>query len=251
MKVFFIAVAFLCCSTAFAQNFTYYAAIRSGLNMREQPNANAKVLEKIPYGAKLTALADTSKGISINTEGFDGWWWKVQYNNKTGYIVNTYVLPVAPPKATVHTWKAYMAQVSAPAGSVITIKRNDEAAEGVGSTLKKQMYKNGMEWHETNGYEYGSEVAIIPDITVEQAFIILRLLNQYPNMLSEKDPMPTKNATIKKESGDKTYKIEKDMWTEKVGVMKRVVITSTEGAVTELEIYLLNEQVVINYSSGV
>jgi hypothetical protein len=251
MKSVFIALAILCTSTAFAQNFTYYAAAKAGLSMREQPNTSAKVLEKIAYGEKLATLADTAKGIPITTEGFDGWWWKIKYNNKIGYVVNTYLLPIPPPKATVHNMKDYMAQVSSPAGAAVTLKRNDEAAEGVGSTLKKQLYKNGMEWHETSGYEYGSEVAIIPDITVEQAFIIVRLLNEYPNMIGEKDPMPTKNTTIKKDAGDKTFTIEKELWNDKFGPMKHITITSTEGAATILEIYLLNEQVVINYSSGV
>ena len=251
MRSIILILLLLSSVTLSAQNFTYYAAAKAGLSMREQPNANAKALEKIPYGAKVTTLTDTTQGISISTEGFDGWWWKIQYNNKTGYVVNTYLLPLAPPKATVHTLKDYMAQVSSPVTAPVTIKRNTEAVEGAGSTLKKQLFRNGMEWHETNGYEYGSEVAIIPDITVEQAFIIMRLLNQYPDMIGEKDPMPTKNTTIKKQNGDKTYKVEKERWTEKTGVMKRIVITSTEGAPAEIEIYLLNEQVVINFSSGV
>src|SRR6478609_5441606 len=120
MKNIFLAVLLLFTASAFCQNYTYYspvngttnnynyfAAAKAGLSMREQPNTNAKVLEKIPYGAKILTLTDTIKPVAILTEGFNGWWWKVQYNNKIGYVVSSYVLPVAPPKAGTKTLQDY------------------------------------------------------------------------------------------------------------------------------------------------
>ncbi len=89
-------------SFSFAQ-FTYYAAAKAGLSMREQPNTSAKVLEKIAYGEKLVTITDENQPVAIATEGFNAFWWKVKYNNKTGYIVNSYVLPMPPPKAGTKT----------------------------------------------------------------------------------------------------------------------------------------------------
>ena len=72
-------------SCIFSQ-FTYYAAAKAGLSMREQPNTSAKVLEKIAYGEKLVTVAGTDPAVAIAAKGFNGFWWKVKYNNKTGYI---------------------------------------------------------------------------------------------------------------------------------------------------------------------
>ncbi len=253
MKNVLAVILFLFSVSAFAQNntYVYYAAAKTGISMREKPNASAAILEKIPYGAKVTALTDTMQAIAIVTEGFNGWWWKVQYNNKTGYVVSSYLLPMAPPKAGTKSMKEYFAQLSSPAGSPVVIKKGNAETAGEGGTLKKQLYKNGMEWHENNGYEEAAAVYIIPDLSVEQAFLLLRIVGEFPDLISEKDPLPSKNNTIKKGGGEKTITVEKEMWSESTGVVNRIVINSTEGALTELQLFLLNNQVVISWSSGV
>src|ERR1700754_1673458 len=103
-----LLVALFFYSSAFSQ-YTYYAAAKTGLSMREQPNTSSKVLEKIVYGEKLLTLADNDPQVAISTEGFNGYWWKVTYNGKTGYVVNSYVLPMAPPKSTTKTLQDYFA----------------------------------------------------------------------------------------------------------------------------------------------
>jgi hypothetical protein len=251
MKKIVLLVFVFISANSFAQELNYYASAKAGLSMREQPNANAKVLEKIPYGSMLVTLSDTTKAIQITTEGFNGFWWKVKYNNKVGYIVSSYVLPFAPPKVGVKDMKQYFAQLSSAAGSPVVIKKGVAEMEGDASTLKKQLYKNGMEWHEMQGYENAAHLFIIPDITVENAFLILRLLQLYPDLISEKDPLPTKNGTIKKQYGDHTIKIDKDIWYENVGVLRELTIDCNEGAMTELKILRLDSQIIISWSSGV
>lgn len=205
-KIIVLVLAIFFCSDSFAQ-YSCYAAARSGLSMREQPNTGAKVLEKIPYGEKLMTVAGDVNQPVISTEGFSGFWWKVNYNGKTGYIVSSYVLPLPAPKAGTKTLQEYFAQVSAANGSPLIIKKSDPALNETGeSTLTKQLYKNGMEWQEMRGYEFGSDVYMIPDFTIEQCFLLLRLVGQYPDLIADKDVFPSKNSSIKTQTVKKPLK---------------------------------------------
>jgi len=245
-----LVISFFYTST-FSQ-FTYYAAAKAGLSMREQPNTSAKVLEKIAYGEKLVTVADEGAQVAISSEGFNGYWWKVKYNNKTGYVVSSYTLPLPPPKATVKKLSDYFAQVSAKTGSPLIIKKSNTALAETGElSLTKQMYKNGMEWHSTQGYEYGSDLYLLPDFTIEQCFLLLRLVGQYPDVVAEKDPYPTKNTTSKNEIGERSVEVERDKYDGKPGPIKKIKIGATQGAVTELEIFMLDTQAVIFWTSGV
>lgn len=250
-KIIVTLVIILFYNSAFSQ-FTYYAAAKAGLSMREQPNTSAKVLEKITYGEKLITVAEEGAAIAISTEGFNGYWWKVKYNNKTGYVVNSYVLPMPPPKTTVKKLSDYFAQVSVKAGAPLIIKKSDAAMAEMGElSLTKQLFKNGMEWHSTQGYEYGSDLYLLPDFTIEQCFLLVRLIGQYPDVVAEKDPFPTKNTTIKNEIGDKSIEVERDKFEGKPGPVKKIKIGAAQGAVTEFEIFMLNTQAVIFWTSGV
>jgi Bacterial SH3 domain len=245
-----LVISFFYC-ISFSQ-FTYYAAAKAGLSMREQPNTSAKILEKIAYGEKLVTVADNEQPVAIATEGFAGYWWKVKYNNKTGYIVNSYVLPVPPPKATTKTIPDYFAQVSTKAGSPLVIKNSDAAINEMGeATLTKQLYKNGMEWHKAAGHEYASDLYLLPDLTIEQCFLLVRLLGQYPDLIAEKDPFPVKNSTTKNDIGEKAIEIEREKYDGKPGPVKKIKIEVAQGAITEFEIFLVGTQAVIFWSSGV
>jgi len=86
-----------------AQTRIAWVAAKSGLSIREKPAIGAKVLDKIPYGAKLSILNTDEELVTVVTEGMHGYWEKVTFNNKTGYIVGSYLLPVAPPKLCTKT----------------------------------------------------------------------------------------------------------------------------------------------------
>ena len=252
MKKIFVAlvITFFYGST-FSQSI-YYEAAKAGLSLREKPNTNSTVLEKIPYGASLTTIADTLPPAAISTEGFSGYWWKVSFNNKTGYVVSSYVLPLAPPKTGIKKMSDYFAQVSTKAGSPLIIKNAVPAINETGeSKLTKQLYKNGMEWHNAEGYEYGSDLYLLPDFTIEQCFLLIRLLGQYPDLIAEKDAFPTKNSSFKNEIGDKSIEVEREKFDGKPGPVQKIKIISTQGAITEFEIFLLGNQAAIFWTSGV
>jgi Bacterial SH3 domain len=253
-----LLVLFVVCSFTVKAQTVYYAAAKTGLSLREQPNATAKVLEKIAYAEKVITIADSVQPKTITTEGFNGYWWKVKYNNKEGYLVSTYLLPVPPPKAGIKKLEDYFAQVSTAAGSPVVLQKTDAASNEMGeSNLTKQFYKNGMEWHKSQGYETGSEVFMLPDFSIEQCFLLLRLVGQYPDCITEKDGFPVKNAVIKNDNGEKGIDIEREKYdgpqgpAGKPGPVKKIKITLAQGAYTELEIFMLDTQGVIYWNSGV
>ena len=238
-------------TTLSAQTNVQYVAIRTGLNMRDKPEASAKVLEKIPYGTKISLLDNNEEMLTIRTEGILGYWRKVKYNNKTGYIIDSYLFPVAPPKATVKTMKEYMAQISVPFGSKLVVKSGTmNNVEDGGWELHKQLYKNGAEWHEVKGYEYGSNIFILPDFTIKQAFLLLRMIPEFKDAIGTTDEFPTVTKTIKKGEIDYYYKVETEELTEEPWI-KRINIDFGDGAVYSLEITQFDNQVVIYYGSGV
>lgn len=252
MKKMAVAVAMLLVYCNCFSQFTYYAAAKAGLSMREQPNTSAKVLEKIAYGEKLLTVAEAGAQLAVSTEGFNGYWWKVKYNNKTGYIVNSYVLPLPPPKTGIKKLSDYFAQVSSRAGNPLVIKKTDAALAETGElSLTKQLYKNGMEWHSTQGYEYGSDLYLLPEFTMEQCFLLVRLIGQYPDVVAEKDFYPTKNSTVKTELGEKSVEVERENFDGKPGAVRKIKIGAASGAVTDFEIFMLDTQAVIFWSSGV
>ena len=108
MKNTFLLAALFCSITIVAQENTLYVAAKTGLNIREKPETTAKVLDKIPYAAKITLGEVGEQSKRINTEGFIGYWKKVTYNNKTGYIIDAYLLPYPPPKGDTKTMKEYL-----------------------------------------------------------------------------------------------------------------------------------------------
>lgn len=250
-KTLLSAITLLFGLISFAQ-YTYYAAAKAGLSLREQSSTSAKVLDKIPYGEKVITVAGDANQPAISTEGFNGFWWKVNYNGKTGYIVSSYVLPLPVPKAGTKTLKEYFAQVSAAIGNPLVIKNSDAALNETGeSTLTKQLYKNGLEWQRWEGYESASELHLLPDFTIEQCYLLVRLIGQYPEVITEKDAFPSKNTTIKNPAGNKTIEVQREVYEGKSGPINKIKIISEQGAITEFEIYMLQTQAVIFWSSGV
>jgi uncharacterized protein YgiM (DUF1202 family) len=66
------------------EEITVYTSATEGLNFRKEANAEAEILAIIPYGTKLVVI-ETS-----------GDWYKVEYDNKTGWIAKLYTSDTNP-----------------------------------------------------------------------------------------------------------------------------------------------------------
>lgn len=84
---------------------TFYCWSLSGLNVREQASSEGKIIDKIPYGQKVEIPSMDQDYNSyhedfflpgINEDGssdiiFTGYWFKVNYNDKSGYVFSGYL----------------------------------------------------------------------------------------------------------------------------------------------------------------
>ena len=236
------------------QSGTMFVAAKTSLSIREKPNAEAKVIDKIPYGTKITIIQAEEELKTITVEGMKGYWQKVNYNNKTGFIIDSYLFPSPPPKlATVKELKNYLTQISTPFGAKLTVKSGamNNIAEG-GWEMQKQLYKNGAEWHHNMGYEYGSDTYFLPNFTLEQGFLLLRLIPEFKMVFGEKDEYPTQNKTIKRGENDYSIKIEKVTSSDsEYSFIKRISVEYADGAFYSFDMYLIDNQLVVSFSSGV
>lgn len=247
-KIILLAMLFTSLG-AVAQNNLYVAA-RSGLSMRDKPDAKATVIGKIPYGTKIS-VNYPEEIVNITTEGIIGAWAKTTFNGKTGYVVNSYLFPVTPPKATIKTMKEYLAQLSPVFGAKLVVKsgKMDNIEEG-GWEIQKQLYKNGAEWHEHLGYEYGSSAYFIPGFTLTQGFLLVRLIPEFKAIFNDKDEFPTENKTMKKGEVEYDIKVEKEMLGDNPWY-KKIKLEYADGAVVFFEMYQIDNQLVIFTGLGV
>ena len=254
-KLFFLAMFFASLSSIAQQSGTMYVAAKSGLSIREKPDAGAKVLDKIPYRTKITLIYDTIELKSLTTEGILGYWQKVKYNNKTGYILDSYLFPWPPPKiATVKEMKNYFAQVTVPFGPKLVVKNGtiNNYAEQDGWEITKQLYKNGAEWHTYSGYEAGSNAYFLPQFSMEQGFLLLRLIPEFKDVFGEKDEFPTESKTIKKGDVEYIITVYKQVWADQTHpYVEKIHIEFSPDASYEFEMFMVDGELVITLGGGV
>ncbi|MBI5858278.1 MAG: SH3 domain-containing protein [Sphingobacteriales bacterium] len=227
----------------------YYVAAKNGLSLREKKDAQSKLLATIPYATKLT-VTYPDEIVNITLEGIESAWAKTTFNGKTGYIVNTYLLPWPPPKATIKTMKQYLPQVSAVAGAPVVIKANIESLESGGANLKKQLFKNGAEYHEETFYEANNDSYFLPGFTLQQGFVLARLIPEFKDVFSADEAFPSESKTFTKNGHE--YRLIVDA--EKIGDytwINKISIEYEDGAIYSFQMFLLGGQLVISFGGGV
>jgi hypothetical protein len=251
MKKILVFVFIVFSTTVSAQENAFYVAAKAGLNIREKPEPTATILGKIPYAAKISSQEVSEESKRIDVEGFIGYWKKVTYNDKTGYIIDAYLLPCPPPKTDTKTMKEYLSQISIVFGDSLVINNGsmNNVEEG-GSQLIKQLYKNGGEWHDYQGYEYNSMTYFIPGFTMHQAFLLIRLLPEFTEYIGEKDEFITADKKVKKKGREYEYKVEKEVYAN-IPWIGKIRIDFEDGAIYSFEMFQIDNQIVIFYGAGV
>lgn len=253
-KIFLFPLLILSLGVMAQQSGSLYVAAKTGLSVREKPDAGAKVLDKIPYGTKITLIRADEELKSIITEGISGYWQKVKYNNKTGYIVDSYLFPWPPPKlATVKEMKNYFTQVTVPFGSKLVVKSGSmNNIEESGWEINKQLYKNGAEWHQYFGYESGSSAYFLPGFSMEQGFLLARLIPEFKEVFGEKDEFPTENKTFKKGDIEYTITVYKLAWEGQISpYVEKIHIEFSPDASYSFDMYMVDGELVISFGGGV
>ncbi len=253
-KIFFFPLLIFSLGVMAQQSGSMYVAAKTGLSIREKPDAGAKVLDKIPYGTKITLIRVDEELKSITTEGVLGYWQKVKYNNKTGYILDSYLFPWPPPKlATVKEMKNYFAQVTVPFGSKLVVKSgNMNNIEESGWEINKQLYKNGAEWHQYFGYESGSTAYFLPGFSMEQGFLLVRLIPEFKDVFGEKDEFPTVNKTFKKGDVEYTITVNKLVWEGQVfPYVEKIHVEFSPDVSFVFDMFMVDGELLISFGGGV
>jgi uncharacterized protein YgiM (DUF1202 family) len=237
-------------SIAHAQEAVMYVAAKSGLSIREAPGISAKVIDKIPYGTKITASYKYDTAM-VNTEEIESYWAKTNYKGKSGYIVSAYLLPLPPPGAKIKTMKEWLAQITTPAGPAFFLKKGSPEEDRF-FQLKKQQYKNGCEYHQASYYEAGYDSYFIPQFTLEQGFILLRLIPEFKYVFGSTDVFPKENKKVKnkKELGEGETVIRVEKFPES-NMVTKISVEYEDGASYSFEMFELNGQLVVYFGGGV
>ncbi len=154
--------------------------LASSLNMRFKPSIKAKMMVKIPYGAKVKIIQKTRK--AYKSEGIKGHWVKVSYGKRTGYIFDGYLtkLPV-PPKHC----KDLEHYADSKLGKIGKLHKKDlrrtEKGEKIYEIVTWQNYRyNAVLMYESSGVEetdlgFTEKTLKIKNISMEEGFLIGRL----------------------------------------------------------------------------
>lgn len=247
-------LALLLCYTitcANAQVPPHYVAAKAGLNLREKPDPKSKTIINIPYGTKLEMNNDQESNRRISTEGMSGYWRKVKYKDHEGFIIDSYLLPIQPPSAKVKTMKDYLAEISAPFGDKLTFRSNTLEEDEAGSyELQKQLFRNGAEYHAFQGYEYSSATYFLPGLSLQEGFLLLRLIPEYAEVFSLKDAFPSANKTFKKNGYEYSIRVDKEQITD-IPWIKKISVEFESGIIYNFEMYQIDTQLVIFLGGGV
>ncbi|MBK8952796.1 MAG: hypothetical protein IPM85_11425 [Chitinophagaceae bacterium] len=147
--------------------------------------------------------------------------------------------------------KDYLAQVTVPFGAKLITKSGTMGnITESGWEIRKQLFKNGAERHEHYGWEYGSNAYLLPGFSLQQGFLLLRLIPEFKEVFGDKDEFPSESKTYKKGEIEYQLTVEKRSFGEDYTWVDKIRIEYGMEASYVFELYMLDYQLVIFYGSG-
>jgi len=245
MKKILMLLIFFCNNAGATFNQTMYVALRDGLNVYKNPGDSSNIITRIAYGEAVVIRIGQGSEVYIN--GFKTRWATIN-NGKgaNGYVAESYLLPIPPPLGNTPDFKQYAEQISKPvAPSTIYEEVND-----LEQNLKdeKTLYENGLVLTIHSNYEYLSESLIIPGITIQQAFIIVRNLSPVNLLTPQNDQFPRESIVEKEKNGN--YRRTEISYSQD-GHINRITFSVENAEITgTLSLVALNGQIAIVYEYG-
>lgn len=71
-------------------SYTAIVKAKSGINMREEPNATSKKILSIPYNSRITIISYDTSHVAL-IENIKGFWMHCNFNDKNGYIFSGFL----------------------------------------------------------------------------------------------------------------------------------------------------------------
>jgi tRNA(Leu) C34 or U34 (ribose-2'-O)-methylase TrmL len=209
-----------------AQMKNLYVAYSTGINIRESAALNAKVLIKIPYGTKLNIDYYTRAGKEEIVENMTGKWAEV----------------------------TYLSQITKKFGAELAFNHlvsNQPIEESTKQT--KQLYVNGVAKHHLAATEYFSDTYYLPYLSMQEVFVLLRQIDEFKTIFTEKDAYYIANAKVKRKletgDGEIEIKVEKDKYAVSNEVSK-IIVAYEQGALYHFEMFMFEGHIVVNFNSG-
>ncbi|RMG32184.1 MAG: SH3 domain-containing protein [Bacteroidetes bacterium] len=167
---------------------TYQVIARSGLNMRAAPELGARLLKKLPYGAKVEVQ---ESGFQMITVGWmQGYWAKVNHQNQTGYVFGPYLSRLPLPADELESSLCadmqefgfepiltyYINQHLDSAEVRRTLYDTGPLAEESHLIVESQWYKQNVQVVTTVYYESSSTALRVPGTDIFQLYALLETL---------------------------------------------------------------------------
>lgn len=161
----------------YANGAELYVHAPSGLKLRSTADGET-VLATIPYGTKLKVLEARKTVLPKTVDGIAGYWAKVTYDGKTGYVFDGYLSYLPTPKESCETLEQYCLDSFTKDGEKMTIAFDDSDTDGSGQTVIQLFKFKGRKaiYTETHGYEWGDEYLTISGISQEEAYLVAKYI---------------------------------------------------------------------------
>ena len=107
--------------------------------------------------------------------------------------------------------------------------------------------------HQFLAYEYNSDTYFLPDFSLQQGFLLLRLIPEFKNIFGEKDEFPTANKKFSRDDNEYEIKLYKTVDEAEYGgpfTIEKIKIEFSEGATYIFEMYMQDNQLVIFFGGG-
>lgn len=250
-KILFLAAILVSATTLAQWPGDFYVAAKSGLSLREKQGAGSRLITTIPYGTKIK-VSYPDESVSITLEGMTGSWAKTTYGGNTGYVADLYLLPWAVPAAATKTLKQYLAQVSPAAGAAVNVKNeNPDLFEDGVTSMKKQIFRNGAEYHEEQFYESNNDSYFLPGFSMEQGFLLMRLIPEFVPVFDSKAPFPLESKKYQRNGKEYSLFVEKEILSDTYTIINRIKVEFEDGVFYTFEMFRLGGQLVISFGGGV
>lgn len=157
-------------------NDELYVHAPSGLKLRNVPDGET-VLATVPYGAKLKVVETRNTSTPAKTvDGLKGYWAKISYEGKTGYIFDGYLsfLPTPKPGQNLYTYCKTFFKVASDS-LVQYISCDAEVSDE--TAIRLFSFGNRKVVYSTNsGYEWGGEGMTIQGLSLEEGYLLAKTI---------------------------------------------------------------------------
>lgn len=171
-------------TTVFAQSRYYngdtlHVLALSGLRLRDQPGPNAGVVATLPYGATVVAQEEQNHSRSATVDKLGGYWTKVAWQGKTGYVFDGYLSVFPAPGARDTSLSEYCAHHFKKTGKLAEIKTGEEESMN-NLDIQYYRYRDFVIECRINGYYESFSETLVFDpawrISQEELFLLTKAI---------------------------------------------------------------------------